>query len=168
MAFDGVQVADIERDILGFDIGRLQMDYIEVLRELDNVTRIFQRTVALATVEIGDVRWPTDADEGDVIPAQDYIFFFHRTVYDKFARCGFENLRYYRRVDMHHLGRLVNRRPGLFKVASGFLVEHSNPEFLDDSQGGLVDRLQSILRKRGLSNQRVFQRTVVDIARRSG
>ena len=83
-------MAQVYRDVLRFDVGRLQVQHVEVFAQLDDVARVFQRARALAVVEVGNMRRAADAGKGDIIAAEGDIGRRFRTVEDEFRGCRFE------------------------------------------------------------------------------
>ncbi len=60
LAFGHPVMAQVHGNILRFDVGRLQVNDIEVFAQADDVARIFKCRRAFTAVEVGDVRCAAD------------------------------------------------------------------------------------------------------------
>ena len=87
LGFGNLVMTQVHRDVLRLDVGRLQVQHVEVLAELDNIARVLERAGALAAIEIGNMRGAADAGKSDVVTTEGDISFRNRAVQGKFAGC---------------------------------------------------------------------------------
>ena len=144
-----MQMTQMQSNILRFDIRRLHMNDVKMLREFDDVAAVFQRTATFAAVEVGNVRRPANTDKGNIVTAERDVCFRRRAVQHKFARCALQRLFDQRAVNPHQPGIRVHLGAGTLEVLPRFQTEYAYAQLFDHIQRGLVDRVELVGGKDG-------------------
>ena len=156
-----------KRNVLRLDIRRLDVDDVEMLVELDDVAGVFERAVALAAIEIGNMRRAADADKGDVIAAERDIVVGAGAAQVELRRRGAQGFGDKTAIDADHQRRLVDRRAARLEEPARLFVQNLDAQFLEHAQGRVVNGGDPVVAEGRLAHQRIDELAVVDAALRT-
>ena len=150
LAFAHLQMAQVGGQVLCLHIDLLRVDDVEVLRQLDQVAVVFEAAVALAAVDVGNVRRSADGGKGKVLAAEEHPAVGGRALQFHKARGGFQGLGDQPAVEVDHQAALIDGGAGLAVVLPGAGMQDLDAQFFQDPESGLVDCRNAVVRERRL------------------
>ncbi len=98
-----MQVPQINRDVLRFDIRGLHVNDIEMFTESDDIARVLQRARALAAVQVGNMWGSAHANKRDMLTPKSNVGLGCCPMHHELARCRIKRRFDEHTIDLDHL-----------------------------------------------------------------
>ena len=151
-------------NVLRLDVGRLQVNDVEMFAQANDVTRVLEGRSTLAAVDVGDVRRAAHGHEGDVVASEADVVFGVAAMQYEFTGSRIERLFDQPAIETHHPAIPVDLGAGVMQDVARLGIQHLDAEIFEHAQGGVVQRRNAVFAECRLPAEGIAQPAIIDLA----